>query len=313
MNNYVETIAMVSPIFILIIVGFILKKTSLLTDPVVAGIKKLVINLALPSTIFLAFASVELESRYLLVFLIVFGICSFMLFIGYWLKKVFKIESPYFPALLTGFEVGMMGYSMYSVAFGSETIYKVAVVDFGQVTFVFLVVATILLRMRDGKSANYNPFLSFLKSPPIIGVLTGITASLLGLNKLSESNIIVGAAFETVRYIASLVVPLILLTIGYDLHLTKKGIKEAAITVLFRTIFLLPIALLGAKLMISGLLGLDKGFEMAFITIMILPAPFVIPIFTREDDRQSNEYIANTLSLNVLVTLVVYVLLLILL
>ena len=313
MNNYIETIAMVSPIFILIIIGYVLKKTGMLNDTVVAGIKKLVINIGLPSTIFLAFASVELEPTYLLVFLIVFGICAGMLAVGYWLKSILKIESPYFPALLTGFEVGMMGYSMYSVAFGSDTIYKVAVVDFGQVTFVFLVVATILLRIRDGKSASYNPIVSFLKSPPIIGVLTGIIASLLGLNKLSESNLFFSAAFETVRYLASLVVPLILLTIGYDLRLTKKGIKEAATTVFLRTLFLLPIALLGARFLISGLLGLDKGFEIAFITIMILPAPFVIPIFTRADDRQSNEYIANTLSLNVLVTLTVYVILLILL
>ena len=56
------------------------------------------------------------------------------------------------------------------------------------------------------------------------------------------------------------------------------------------------------------MLGLDALFGAAVMTMAILPPPFVIPLYmgSRPEDEDERDYVADTLSLATLATLVAF-------
>jgi malate permease and related proteins len=56
-------------------------------------------------------------------------------------------------------------------------------------------------------------------------------------------------------------------------------------------------------LVIDWVLGLDRGFQAAVLTMVVLPPPFVIPLYLQRADQDDRTYVVNTLSLSTLVTL----------
>jgi hypothetical protein len=55
------------------------------------------------------------------------------------------------------------------------------------------------------------------------------------------------------------------------------------------------------------MLGLGEMSEAALFTLLILPPPFIIPLYTRPDlPDEEKEYINNTLTLHTLASVAVY-------
>jgi hypothetical protein len=134
------------PVIFLFIIGHWFNRTGFITQNSVGEFKKLVVNVFLPSLLFISFSKSNFEARYLIIVVTVFIACTALLGMGIVIKKMLKIQSPYFPTLLTGFEAGMLGYSLYAGVFGAENVFKFAVIDLGQVTFVFFVLVSLLVQ-----------------------------------------------------------------------------------------------------------------------------------------------------------------------
>jgi len=56
-------------------------------------------------------------------------------------------------------------------------------------------------------------------------------------------------------------------------------------------------------LMIRGILELDPVFEAAVLLMAVLPAPFVIPLYLKQEETGERDYIVNTLSLGTVAAL----------
>ena len=107
-------------------------QTHFLGESTVGDIKKLIVNFTLPSVLFLAFAGVNLEGRHLVIVAVVFVACLLALLLGRLIGPPLGLRSPYFPALMTGFEAGMMGYAIFAAVYGTPKIFNFAVVDLGR-------------------------------------------------------------------------------------------------------------------------------------------------------------------------------------
>ena len=79
------------PVFLMITLGYLLRKLKFFRESTIDSLKKLVINIGLPSLLFTAFSTVSFKSKYLLLFIMMFSICVLLLFIGNILKKYFRI------------------------------------------------------------------------------------------------------------------------------------------------------------------------------------------------------------------------------
>ena len=297
-----DTIFSVLPVILFFLLGYGLNKKGFLKSGSVPDIKKIVSSMALPALLFSAFASLELETRYLTLIVLVFLVCALMIVLGKAAAALLKIRSPYFSLMMGGFEMGMLGYALFLSLYGQENISRFALMDLGQVIFVFFVLMTLLLREKEGVGHPAELIKGFLTSPVILAIFAGIIASFLK-NTVSPSAL-TESLNEFITLLGGLTVPLISLMIGYELTFYKQGMLLALKTVLTRKILLFVIALGINTLFIRNFLGLNKIYEYALMTMFMLPPPFVISIYMKQEDRENLEYVNNTLSLSTVVSII---------
>ena len=294
------TILSILPVIIFFSLGFFLKRIHFLKQDSVRDFKKVVSNLALPALLLLAFASLELEVRFLQLILLVFVCCIVMIFLGKGAAKLLKIPTPYFSLMMGGFEMGMLGYALFLSLYGQEHIGVFALMDLGQILFVFFILMTLLLREKEGASHPLDLLKGFLTSPVILAIFSGVIISLLkpyiAPTPLTES------LGEFLSLLGGVTVPLISLMIGYEIHFDKEGLSLVVKTVLIRKGLLLLSGLVICRFFIRGYMGLDKIYEYALLTMFLLPPPFVIAIYMKQDDKSDLDYVNNTLSFGTVVS-----------
>ena len=307
MSEAFTIVAKVLPVIFLIILGHFLGRFKIISQETIDDLKKIVVNIALPASLFMAFADTVFEAKYLLIVSAVFASCTIMLLLAGVFRKPLKIENPYWPSLYAGFETGMMGYSIFVAVYGAAEMFKLAIMDLGQVTFVFFVLVSVLRRINGDSIGAAGLIKSFLKSPVILSIIFGIIAGLIGLPGLLAGNAAGDAVLDTIGLVGSLTMPLICLVIGYELRIDKTDLARPFFTALSRIVVLLVLAFVINKLLIAGLLGLAKTYEVALYTLFMLPPPFVIPIYMSGRKSQDKQLILNTISMHIILTLVAFI------
>lgn len=308
MADYIVALSRVLPVILLIGLGAALNRTGFLKPETVQEIKKLVVQITLPAVLFLAFAQASIQVGYLLIVGTIFGLCLVALLLGRWLQRPTGIQSPFFPALLTGFEAGMMGYAIFGSVYGPENIYKFAVVDLGQVTFVFFVLVPFLERISSGPRPFSATLANFFRTPVILAILAGLAANQLGVVAWLEGSPLGSSLVTTLEIIAGLTTPLVAVAIGYEMRLQRGSLGKPALTIGLRLLYWVPLALAVSIFLVGRLLGLDPVFQAAVLTMLLLPPPFVIPLFMPEASESDRTYVVNSLSLATLVTLFAFAL-----
>ncbi len=297
-----ETVLSILPVILFFLLGYTLHRLDFLKGSSVGDIKKIVSSLALPALLFNAFASLELEWGYIQLVILIFLLCIIMIVLGKGASRVMGISSPYFSLMMGGFEMGMLGYALFLSLYGQENISRFALMDLGQVIFVFFVLMTLLLREKEGAGHPSQLIRGFLTSPVILAIFAGILTSLL------KGHVRPSAFSESLNMfltlLGGLTVPLISLMIGYELSFQKQGMLMALKTVAVRKVLLFLLALLINIFFIRRYMGLGKIYEYALFTMFLLPPPFVISIYMKQEDRENLDYVNNTLSLSTIVSVV---------
>jgi len=141
------------------------------------------VTLALPSVLFISFLEMKLEAKYIVVFVLLFLLNVALFGLGRVLQGRPAMQYTYFPFMMTGFEYGMLGVSLFGSAYGLDAIGYIAVIDLGHELFIWFVFLAFLLVLRDGVQEPRMLIRAFLTSPVIIGILAGILLNVLGLRE----------------------------------------------------------------------------------------------------------------------------------
>ena len=302
-----DIISRVLPILLLIAIGFWFQRSAFISDGTVADLRKVVVNLALPAVLFTSFLEIEFDPSDAAIVVGVFVLCVALYGIGRALQPRFGADHEYFPFLMTGFESGMLGISLFGSAYGLSQVGYFAVVDLGHELFIWFVFLALLLAKRDGIQTPGKLFGSFIRSPVIIAILAGVGASLLGLREVLYDGPIVGGVMNTLVFLAALTVPLILLIVGYGIQLDRRGIREAMPPVALRLAILLPLAVVLPILLANSLLGGNEYSQAALFTLLILPPPFIIPLYMKPGMPDERRYVNNVLSLYTVASIIIFV------
>ncbi len=303
---YLTALSKVLPVLLLILLGAFFRRTGFLSQAAVAGMKKLVVNVTLPAALFLAFAGMTLEGRHLVLVAIVFLLCVLALLLARALWPRLGFRSAYTPALMTGFEAGMMGYAIYAAVYGAGNLFKFAVVDLGQVLFVFFVLVPWVTQLSTGSLSLRATVVGFIKTPVIAGIFLGILVNQLGLVAPLRGWPPTDAVFRTAEMLGAITTPLIASVIGYEVRLQRGALAMPARATALRLLLWAPIGLLLIVLVVNTLLDGDPLFRAAVMTMFVLPAPFVAPLFMGAAPEEERTFVVNSLSLMTLVTLVAF-------
>lgn len=312
MDSFAQIVSRILPIFLLLGLGYWIRQANFLPETTIEDVKKITVNLALPAVLFISFLNTELKLAYLAIFAFTFLVCVGLLWFGKFLKQQRQIPHLYFPFLMTGFEYGMLGISLFGSVYGLENIGYIAVMDLGHELFIWFVFLAFLLKEREGIQGAGQLFRAFFQSPVVIGILLGIILNVAGARQFLYDFPLTAGVMTTLEYLANLTIPLILIIIGYGIKFDRYGLREASTVIVVRLAILIPLALAANIVLIRGWLQLEKPFEAALFTLFILPPPFIIPLYIRPDLTDEKRYVNNVLTIYTIVSIGIFTLYLVL-
>ncbi len=248
--NSVETIM---AIIVMIAIGYLLRKIGILDSEDSQTLNKIVINLSIPSLIFLAMYTADLsniKSLALIPFIcILLGTISGI--IGYLFAKANGYScKTLWSIIITSSMVnsGFLGYPVILSVFGTQGLIRAIFYDMGS---IMLFIGFGILFMLIFKSKSSDIIKTAFLFPPLWGVLFGIIFNLL--------NIEIGLFKNIIEFLSGAAIPLIMISLGLSLQARDvKGYFGAASFVsIIRLVFAPLIALVLVYLM--GIGGLERS------------------------------------------------------
>ena len=293
----------VLPVFLVLMLGVLCRKRALLTREGINALKKVAVDIALPAVMFSAFATAEYSLKSVCVPLIMFAVCCGALFLGFMLCRRLKINGRLSPYIAAGFEAGMLGYALFAILFPEESTSSFAMVDLGQVLFVF----TVYKIMLAGKSNAGEALQEALSAPTVWAIVLGLLVGATGLYSALKPSGISSVLDALTDFVSAPTSVLILLAIGYDLAPAQIQWKKIGVIMALRLgicAVLLSVVLLLDRLVLGHMMHTG-----ALLMMLILPPPYVLPIFADVEDERAD--ISSALSLLTLIGILLYVVLVI--
>lgn len=268
--------------------------------------KRLALNVGLPSALFLAFLDIQLERTFLYVALLVFAVCVGLWFYGRLWQRRLPAQGTYFPFMMTGFEYGMLGIGLFGTVFGLEKVGYIAVVDLGHEFFIWFVFLGLLLAKRDGRQGMGQLVRTFAATPVIGAIVLGLLLNIVGGGPWMQDTVLGQALQGTLSILAQITVPLILLIIGYGLVIDRRGLRQALQVAGLRLAVLVPGAYLIGRFVFSGWWGLAPLYQDALFTLVVLPPPFIVPLYIRSENTADLAYTHNILAVHTVISVCVF-------
>ncbi len=309
MENFIFSLNVTIPIFLVILLGYILKRLHFLTDEFVRVANRYVFVVALPVMLFLDIADSDVRKDMNVKFFLFCLIVTIVMFLLVWAI-----------ARLTLKDKTMVGAFAQAGARGSAAILGVAFVEniCGEIGmtplmivaavpfFNILSVVILVFNANTPEKRDYGKIkracINIAKNPIIIGILLGLLASFISLP-------IPTIPSRTLHYIAQTATPIALLAVGagFDVKQAAARLKPA----LFAT-FIKLIGLPMLFLPIAYKLGFAPS-EMVAILIM-LASPTTVSCYVmaknmdNDDILTSNIIVLTTLLSSVTLTLWIFLL-----
>ena len=298
MESLISVLETALPVFLALGLGMLCRSRNFLTREGIDALKKVVLNLTLPFVLLNAFATAEYSAAALILPLMMFFICCLALALGFLIIRLTGMKSRLAPFLASGFEAGMLGYALFVLLFPEESVSQFALPDIGQTLFVFTLYKVLLSGKRDVKAIAKD----MATTPILWAVLAGVLIGATGLYGVMQKYHISGILDASTSFLSAPTGMIILLTVGYDLVIRDIPWKKTGGLIAMRLavmVVCLGVMILLNRTVLSGML-----FEGAAVLMVLLPPPYVIPVFA--DEPSERVQIASALSALTLVTMILF-------
>ena len=297
----IDILRIILPIVFCIGLGMFLKRKNVFDEKGITGIKSFVLDWLMPINLGFATASAELSSDVIAMPFLGFLMSAMSLLIGMLLRRSTRQKNRYMEILCTTYENGLLGLGLFPLLYPKLSLAYDVALDVGLSFFFFL----IWVPFMHGELAGGGSLLSKLKnvfaSRILRGVFIGLILNLIGISRPVLSNQWGSILKDIVAMPLSVITPLILVVVGYEISFSRRYVKEVALTALFRMIAT------GASCIICILLlklvGVtDRAATYTLILASILPSPFASSVFAGDPDNtefinmQVSTYLAVTLT-----------------
>ena len=291
MQNLIFSLSLVAPVFLIVALGYFLKKLGMINENFVTISSKIVFSVSLPALIFLEIATIDLSEIFN------FGQISFvyagsLISFGFvWLIADFftkngKDKASFIQGSFRG-NFAIVGLAIIVNFYGTESLGKASLVlAFTIPLYNVLSVIALTIPLRKEKQLNYKTtLLEIAKNPLIIAVLSAIPFSYLDLE-------IPGIIYKTGSYLSALTLPLALIGIGGFLSF-KDIAQGSSLTILSTSLKLIifpAVTTFAAYLL--GFTGMDLG-----IIFIVFACPTAIASFIMAEAMGANSRLAGNILL----------------
>ena len=301
-----EILSKVLPVLVMIALGRLCETKQIINDEQHAGLKAIVGDILLPVVLFQAFFTADYGKRMLLVFVLVFVGYGAALAAGYALRRFVKPYDRFMPLLMTSAEGGMLGYALYALLCGADQTKTYAMVDIGHTVFAYTVFLTALKAAGGEKMTPKFIMKNIVTNKGCIGMLSGIVLGALGVYRAIDGTAAGEIVSSLLSFITAPTSALILIIMGYQLHVSRQLLRPVLTTMVLR-LGVLAVVCAAVSGILFAVIPFDKGLLLALMLQYTLPAPFIIPLYA--DLGDDAEYVSTTLSLGTVLAVLLFFLL----
>jgi hypothetical protein len=276
------------PVFLIIICGYVLKKSKFPGDDFWPGAERIVYYILFPALLFSSSAGASWESYSVssmvwAILAALFIMCGLLLILRPKLSKKDASFTSVFQGSIRF--TSYIGFAAVFSLFGDEGLYLTAIFITVMIPMVNILCIMVLVRYGGQKGGWHWIFTTVIKNPLVIACLAGMTLNLLGL-KLPE---MVGN-FTTILGKGSL--PLGLLAVGASLQFNaiKKTIPEIVYACLLK-LLLLP-TLMWLSCLLIGVDNLSTSVAVLFAALPGSPLSYILAKQLGGDTRLMSSIIA---------------------
>lgn len=249
MENFIYSVDATFPIFLVMVIGYILKQIGMLNDNFVTVANRFNFKVTLPFMLFRDISGVDIRAvfdiRYVLFCALVSTACFWIIWGG--VKLFLKDQSMRGAFVQASFRssAAVMGLAFIQNMYGSSAMGPLMIVSAVPLYNIFSV---IVLTFEGAHSGEVDPkqkikaaCINIAKNPIILGILTGLIVGLLGI----DFPVIVD---KTVNSVAQMATPLALITIGAGfegrkaLAKIRPTIVASMIKLVIQPLIFLPVA-----------------------------------------------------------------------
>lgn len=308
MDNFIFSLNVTIPIFLIILLGYILRKADFFTDEFVKVANKYVFNVALPIMLFVDIAASDVKEKMNVKFFLFCFLVTVAMFALTWIIAVIYLK-----------DKTMVGAFAQASARGSAAILGIAFVQnicgeigmtplmvVASVPFFNMFSVIILVCNANNNEKDYskikNSAINIMKNPIIIGIVLGLVASLIDI----ELPVIIDSSMG---YISRTATPIALLAVGAGFD-TKQAIirLKPALVATFIKLIGLPMLFLP----IAYKLNFAPSEMVAILVMVAAPTTVSSYIMAKNMDNDdiltSNVIVLSTLLSSVTLTLWIFVL-----
>ena len=302
MDKTARVLELILPVLVTLSLGYFAKCKKLIGPQVIEGIKTLVMSFMLPAVLLGAFYKTSFGKDRVLITFVIFLTCIIGLGCGSLILRIMPKGESFLPFFTTGFEAGMMGFGLYTMLFSAAETHYFASVELGQEIFVFTIYMS-LLNKRNGLSGR-ETIKSMFKTPVFWAIFVGTLLSITGIGT-AFINTPLGVPIDSLLlYVGAPTGMLMIFVVGYQIAIDPARIKSALFVTLIRTIIMAVLCFVAIQIL-SIFITMSKPLFWATILMFSLPAPFVMPIFS--NDKENEGFIATTLSIGTLLSIVFFI------
>ncbi len=285
LSNFLVCINAVIPLFILLVIGYLVRRTGLLKDEEVHRFNHMVFLVFFPPLMFQNLYGNNdgfLPDGKLLLFAVPFILCVILLSIPL-VKKIEKnprsqgamIQAVYRSNFI------LMGLPVAINIFGKGNVSQTALL-IAVIVPMYNVVSVIILESFRGSKPDIGQILKKVATNPIIlGAVAGILAILLGITLPKP-------IATTVEWMADVTTPMALILLGASFDITTvKGQKRNLVFCILMRLLVVP----AAGLSLAALLGF-RGVEFVAL-IAMLATPMAVSSYTMADSMDSDGELAG--------------------
>lgn len=289
------------PVLFVMALGYMAKRRGVMDKAGIEGLKSFVIRFTLPAVLFGVFYDTVYSMDILVCALTVFVCCLLGLLAGRALVKLTGGAEPLLAFLCTGFEVGMIGFALYTMLFGEEQLHNLAMLDLGQELFVFTVYVT-LLNMREGAGLARS-LRDMMKTPVLLAILCGVIVGVSGLGAKLSASAAGGVLNALLNFLAAPTGCAILFVVGYEIQISRHALRAALKAAALRLGIMAALCAL-CLLTIRLFMPVTPQLFWAAALMFSLPAPFVLPLYVHGEAQES--YISTCLSVYTLISVAIF-------
>ena len=302
MQNTVSILKIVLPLIVSLGIGFFARKRDILSPEAIDGMKQFVMKFALPALLFGLFFTAEYSASILIYAVTMFALGFAGLGIGFLVGQPLEKRSPMYRYMTTGWEVGMLGYALYALLFGAQNLRNMATLDFGHVLFIFSgYIAALYSRIGCTKKESLR---ALVTNPIPWAMIVGAVLAMLGVSRALAPSGVTELIKSLCDFVSAPLSCVILIVVGYGIEFSGKNFITAAISVLVRTLVCAVLCAI-ALLVFNAFVPLTDEMRWAVIILFITPAPYILTVFTNNEQERAD--VSMSLSLQTLVTVLIFI------